>query len=306
MSVRFPTPLAIDPWWDLYMPASFGERASVEHAVDHLPDDAAVQAVAVRTLMLLGRLREATVRWRRIRDAPEVEVAALAVVLEPAPDRWLARLAHLGASPGRVVDALCDRAARALVEGERAAAEAAVRRGVEAPMDHAEAGHWARFLADAPDPVGIYRRAVAGRSGPGDPVADVGPLVIRASNGWLSGERLMRRFFGAPVATPPAGSALAALAERGVPGGQFADLAVLARLPATDRLVELEALADLVASVSGEGRDATGLALRLHRVAHAAGPGQERDADAILTRLARRDPRMRGVGREASLRRTAG
>ena len=105
MRVRFPTPLAIDPWWDLYMPASFGERASVEHAVDHLPDDAAVQAVAVRTLMLLGRLREATVLWRRIRDAPEVEVAALAVVLEPAPDRWLARLTHLGASPGRVVDA---------------------------------------------------------------------------------------------------------------------------------------------------------------------------------------------------------
>ncbi len=300
MTTRFPTPLAIDPWWDLYLPAIFGERASVDDALRHVPDDPAIHAVAVRALMVLGRQPEALAMWRRVRDEPDVEVAALGVMIEPRPDAWIGRLEAVGARPGRVVDARCDRAARALVEGDFAAAQAAVRLAVEAPVDHAEAGHWARFLADVPDAVGRYRRGVSGRVAADDAPEDVQPLVVRAANGWVSIERMGRRLLGAPVVPPPPGSALAWLAEGGILVGNFAEPAALARAPSHDPRAELESLGDLVGAVSAEGRDATGLAECLHQRAWAVGSGPGRDATRLLVRIARRDARLRPLGLAAA------
>jgi len=300
MGNRFPTPLAIDPWWDLYLPARCGEAPPVLEAVEAAlrsggPPD--LLAVAVRALAALGRLREARALHLDLAGADSAELDRLDVLLGAHPDRALVRLQRRHLPPGLLADACCDRSARALIEGDLGRARALVGEVCNRPQDHAEAGRWSRFLAASPDPVGAYRAAVAGRALGADPAGrDAVALAISAERGWVSEVRMQRRLLAAPSFAPRAGSALARLADAGVPGGVFADVPHLGRVPASSPLVPLESLADLVASLVEEGRDARSLAEGLARQASLHGPEADLAAARLLVRLAGRDDRLLAVG----------
>jgi hypothetical protein len=301
MGTRFPTPLAIDPWWDLFLPALYGERDSVEEALVRVQEDPAALAVVVRTLALLGRGARAQQLWARVLGTPCDEVDSLAVLIGPDPDAALKRLLARCEDRGRVADAWCDRAARALVDGDLTTAGDAVATVVDGPVEHAEAARWARFFADCPDPIGVYRTAVSGTLGGERPYERDGrALAVRASQGWVSAERLGRRILGAPHAAPRPGTGLALLAAAGVSPGHFGLASEFARSPAADPRVELELLADLVWSLVEEGRDAVQMAAALYERAWVVGVEVGHDAARLLVSVASRDDRLLALGHGAA------
>ena len=111
------SPITLDPWWDVYLPALWGERevvrealALVEENVDEDGARGAAYAVGARALLVLRCPAEA---WRfaeRAFAAGGPEADALATFLRPnglarAEERFAA-----SSRPGARADAACDQA----------------------------------------------------------------------------------------------------------------------------------------------------------------------------------------------------
>lgn len=83
MSNRLPTPHLLDPWWDLVVPALFGDRHPVSVALTAAlavsPDDGNLHAVAARAWAALGNGPEANRCAERAFSLGGGEADALAV-----------------------------------------------------------------------------------------------------------------------------------------------------------------------------------------------------------------------------------
>ncbi|MFN7147774.1 MAG: hypothetical protein ACK4YP_28650, partial [Myxococcota bacterium] len=197
---------AVDPWWDLYMPATFGEADAVLDALEAaeatvpLAARGDLYAVAARAFAVLGRYVEAERVAEQAFRLGGAEADALATFLCP-DGRARAERRTVGGRRGARADAWCDLAALRLQAGEVAEARAAVERALATCPGHAEAGRWARFFEDAADPRAVVRDALDPRRSRrrSVPARDAAELLPARRTGWLSVERYQRRL----LATPP-------------------------------------------------------------------------------------------------------
>ncbi|HND29716.1 MAG TPA: hypothetical protein PLA94_06940, partial [Myxococcota bacterium] len=245
----------LDPWWDLYLPATLGERDHVRVIIDSLGAvDSDLQAVAARALEVLGYTVEARrLAARAMRDRGD-EALALATFLMPEGLQIAeARMQRLKL-PGLQADAACDAAALELLRGQPDAALDRIDQAMTLCPDHRESARWSRFLTqeEAVRVLRRYRRDVervarlsAGR--------DVVELVPSRATGWGSAERLRRRLLHGLPAHGARGSALRRLQQAGVMECWFALASQYGELSEGHGLVRLELLADeLVVRVEEE------------------------------------------------------
>lgn len=307
VGVRLPTPLDLDPWWDIYLPALHGDRGPALQAVDRALSGASeeqagdVAAVAARALFTLGEGVEATRVAARAIGLGGREAERLAVFLAPrGRDRGLSLL-RAGGSRGERADIACDLAARCLLEGEVGPALAAVATARAVCPEHREAAHWERFLRGEEACVTALRNARR-RPRPSRErlLRDAELLAPLRSRGFVSEERLRRRLLGVSGAEPGAGTgALRQLADAGVQTLRFA-FPHLARRAAPDApLVVLELLADDVVTLGGEGRDPSRAVAELWAAAAAVDARLEGEVARFVIGVAVRDDRVAATGEEA-------
>lgn len=299
MSGSVPTPVPVDPWLDVYLPARLGERARALAALERASEvggGAALDAVGARALAVLGDAAGAEVRARRAFAAGGEEAAALAVWFGTARReraRWRVERCR---SPGLAADAGCDLAALALEEGDAAEARSAILAARGACPDHAEAGRWRRMLREADDPVALWRTARAPTRRLRRDRVELRPT---AALGWVAPERFRRRVLGrggGPMASPRTG--LGRLQHAGVGGTWFGLPPEQRRWPAEHPRVELELAADRLIALVDEGRDATLAALALRDAAGEA----ELDAARVLVHAASGDDHLAALGVAAARR----
>lgn len=302
---RLPTPLGVDPWWDVFLPAWYGEVEAAREALATLltldPDllgDAA--AVGVRALFLMRDPAGAWRLWERARGAPGREVAALRVFLEGAERE---APGEEGAADGDLAEARLDRAAVCLVAGEVRSAARWVAAARRACPDHLEGERWERFLAEGEGVVVAARDARWRRGGP-VPAAvdrDADALVPLRSRGHLSEERLRRRLLGvgsAPRARGAGpGGALRRLVHAGVQELRFGWEHVYRRLGAEDPRVGLELGAERAVARVAEGRPAGEQVASLWAEAGLVGEEAMLDAARVIVPLALRAPSLAGAAR---------
>jgi hypothetical protein len=301
---------AIDPWWDIYMPAAFGDADAVADAVDaaeHLTparDRGDLYAVAARAYALLGRGAEADRFAARAEQIGGAEADALATFLYPDGRARAERRLARGGRPGARADAACDLAALSLLAGDLAAARTAVSRAEAACPGHAEAGHWARFLDENPDPQAVIRAAVdlkPRRPASAQMRRDVDALVPVRRRGWVSGERYVRRLLGTPPehTWAPASTALGRLQDAGVGVYFFALDLEYARERLDHPLVRMELRADEVAALVDEERDARAAGEALWSAARALDDEASNDAAQLLASLGTADRRLAPLALDA-------
>jgi hypothetical protein len=305
----------IDPWWDLYLPASFGEVDAVLDALEAAEllavtaDRAELYAVAARSFLVIGRFVEAERLAERAFAAGGPEADALATFMRgDGTSRALERMAA-ATRPGLAADAACDLAALRLANNDATGARAAIARAEELCPGHREAARWARLLGTEGDLRNILRDSRdprrARRATPG-PVLDAVELIPTRRTGWVSSERYVRRLVGAlgaasSSAWAPADTALGALQDCGVTTLFFALEGEYAKLPADHPLVRLELAADEVRALVDEARDARVASALLWRDASAIDVVSGEDAAQLLVGLATHDPRLAPQGLRAAV-----
>jgi hypothetical protein len=313
MSERSPFPdlPPIDPWWDLYMPATFGEIDAVLDALESvdlsLPLAARgdCYAVGARAFAVLGRPVESDRLAEQAFRIGGTEAEALATFVCPDGIQRAERRLAGGGRAGLRADAACDLAARLCQAGEMAAASDAVDRGLATCPSHGEARRWARFFAEADDVGALVKAALDPRRArwpDGAAARDAIELLPVRRSGWLSVERYNRRVLGTPPpeAWAPAGSALGRLQDAGVGTCFFALDREYATLPAAHPLVAQELAADALRAGVSEERDVTAAATTFWAgVAGIDGEAIE-DAAQLLVSLGTADARLAPLALEAS------
>jgi tetratricopeptide (TPR) repeat protein len=303
-------PPPIDPWWDLYLPATFGEVDAVLDALElaeasaPLLDRGDLYAVAARAFAVLGRPKEAERLAAQAFQLGGAEADALATYTSPdGLARCRGRLA--GAErPGVRADAACDLAARHLIDGNLPGARAAVAQALAACPDHGEAGRWVRLLEEPADlgPALVFARDQRRTRAPRTVAdRDVLDLVPCRRTGWLSAERFHRRILGVPPRETWAHprSALGHLQDAGIGVFFFALDWELGGLKADHPVVELEVLADVARARVDEGRDALPHCRRLWEAATALDETAQDDAAQLLAGLGTADARLAVLAIEA-------
>jgi hypothetical protein len=297
----------MDPWWDIFLPATFGETACALDAIDNIDHAAppgrrgAFLAVSARTLELLGRPAEAARMAERAFTIGGDEADALATFVRPSGEATALRRMAEAEDPGDRADAACDLALLRLRRGDGPGASEAIARAEAACADHAEAARWRRFLRDASDPVALVRAASDPRRArrARTPAArDAVELSALRRNGWMSPERVRRRVLGAPgpFGRGLPGGARDRLRQAGLAGFHFALETEYDEFEADHPLVGLEAVADALRSHVQEGRDGAGLARRLWDEACAFDDTAAEDAAHLLVALATQDRRLVPLG----------
>ncbi len=286
----------VDPWWDLYMPASFGEVDAVLDALEAaeasvpLARRGDVYAIAARAFAVLGRFVESERLAEQAFKLGGAEAEALATFVAPDGFVRAARRVASGVRPGARADAACDLAALHLAAGDLLGARAAVAQAEELCPGHGETARWARFLGETPDVRDVVREARDPRrtrrqeSGPAREAVEL--LPVRRT-GWLSVERYHRRILGTPPesAWAPAGSALGRLQDAGVGTYFFALDVEYARTPGDHPLVGLELAADALRARVEEGRDAAEAAARFWDAVCATDTEAQADGAQMLAGL---------------------
>lgn len=274
--------MCADPWTRIYLPACADDPAAVYEAIADLEvgRDGDTAAIAARAFLVLGRPADAARLLGLARAAGGDEVEGLLALCRRDVELLRARVER-GADPGAAADAACDLAAAQLIDGDFAAAKAAVAEALRRCPDHLEAAHWGRFLAaEEQDPALL----LDGRA-----------LVPCPSNGWIAPERLGRRKLLA--LDRPEGSALARLRDAGATGFWFALPEEYAGLPGGHRLVSLELRAEAVVARVDEGRPTGALAESLWAC---AATDTRSDVAQLLVALATRDPRLAALAVRAT------
>lgn len=299
--------MPIDPWWDLYMPATFGEPSAVLDALEaaeastplHARGD--FYAVASRAFAVLGRPVEAERLSEQAFRLGGVEADALATFLCPDGIERATKRLHGGGRPGLRADGGCDLAALLVQLGRVDAAIEAVDQALAVCPGHAEASRWRRFLGDADVMTQVRLARDPRRTRRGTTARDATELIPTRRTGWLSAERYHRRVLGSqPLSSwAPAGTALGRLQDAGISVCFFALDHEYARVPADHALVALELDADTLRACVEEGRDVTGPAAALWE-ASGLDPEARQDAAQMLVALATLDARLAPVGLEAA------
>ena len=302
-----PDLLPVDPWWDLYMPATFGEPGAVldaleaAEAITPLGARGDVYAVASRAFFVLGRPVEAERLSEQALRLGGAESDALATVTCPDGIERAMRRLRGGGRPGLRADAGCDLAALLVQLAQIEGASAAIDEALAACPGHAEAARWRRFLAteDVPTQVRAARDPRRTRRPPLS--RDAVDLVPTRRTGWLSAERYQRRVLGSPseAAWAPAGTALGRLQDAGVSTYFFALDHEYARVEPEHALAALELKADTLRALVDEGRDAAEAAGAFWRAAD-LDPEARQDAAQLLVALGTADVRLAGIGLEAA------
>lgn len=295
---RLPTPLDVDPWWDVFLPALHrDEPQALEAGVRLLaavPRDGWGDAAAVvaRALFALGRAQEGRLMAARAWQAGGEEASRLAVLLAPDGPAQALALIRSGRARGIRADVACDLAARRAGEGDLAAAGAAIDLARAICPDHLEAAHWKRLLAGGEEAV---RAVVAARRRASVAVGlwlrDADALVPLRSAGYLSEERLRRRILGVAAGGGRPGPALHRLAQAGVTQLRFGFPHQYARRSADDPAVVLELAAEHLVALHAERRDPVAAAAEVWRVAAGVEPAAEAEAARLVVAVASRDDR---------------
>ncbi len=298
----------LDPWWDLYLPATLGERDRVRMVIDTLgPVDAELQAVAARALEVLGYTVEARrLAVQSMRDGGD-EALALATFLMPEGLQIAELRIQRLKLPGLQADAACDAAALELLRGQPEAALERVEQAMILCPDHREAARWCRFLTqeEAVRVLRRYRRDVERVARlPGG--RDVVELVPSRAKGWVSPERLRRRLLHTLLPGGARGSALRRLQQAGVMECWFALPSQYGQMPEDHGLAGLELLADELVARVEEERVQGGLGSELLEEAAAVDGEAAEDALRLLLALCTRAPVLEEVGRAAVAGRGAG
>ncbi|MDP2308869.1 MAG: hypothetical protein Q8P18_22800 [Pseudomonadota bacterium] len=300
-----PDCMPIDPWWDLYMPATFGEPGAVLDALEAAEASTPAggrgdfYAVAARAFAVLGRPVEAERLSEKAFRLGGAEADALATFLCPDGIERATRRLQGGGRPGVRADGGCDLAALLVQLGRVEAARAAVEQALTVCPGHAESARWRRFLAEA-DVMAQVRVARDPRRGR-TIARNAMDLIPTRRTGWLSAERYHRRVLGSvPQADwSPAGTALGRLQDAGISVCFFALDHEYARIAPDHALVALELEADALRACVEEGRDVAGAAAALWE-ASALDPEAQQDAAQLLVALATADARLAPLGLEAA------
>ncbi len=302
-----PETMPIDPWWDLYMPATFGEPAAVLDALEAaeattpLGGRGDFYAVAARAFQVLGRPVEAERLAEQALRLGGTEADALATFVCPDGIERATRRLRGGGRAGVRADGGCDLAALLVQLGQVDPARDAIEQALSICPGHAEASRWRRFLAE-PDVMAQVRLArEPRRARRSQGVCDALDLLPTRRTGWLSPERYHRRVLGTqPQASwAPAGTALGRLQDAGVTVCFFALDHEYARVTPDHALVGLELDADALRARVEEGRDATEAAAALWQAA-TLDPEAQQDAAQLLVALATSDARLAPIGLEAA------
>lgn len=303
---RTPSEARLDAWWDVFLPALWGESELARMALETLAPEnlsdvaerAAGHAIAARALLVMRRPAEA---WRHAERAFAVggpESDALATFLVPEGAIHAARRMQSASRPGLRADAACDLAAVRLAQGDADAARDAIATARGLCARHAESARWERFLTSTPDPVSTVQSLAAARARrtlcrePG--ALDAVELLPLARDGWVSAERLRRR-----VLLPPSTalrvrprSALAALADAGICDTHFAMLEEYGALVPEHPLVDIEWHADQLRALVREGRPSVDAAHRLWEAGRALDVVAATDAAHLIVALGTHDPTL--------------
>jgi hypothetical protein len=255
---RFPTPLPVDPWLNIYLPARMGEQEAALGAIARVlasadAENGDVLAVVARALYVCGDPRAEALARRALRLGGQ-EALRLSVFVMPSGARTPEALCLLPAAVS--ADVLCDRAARALIDGDGQQAKDWIHTARTRFPEHAEARRWSRFLRDASDLPACLRYASVRRERWPDAsvMRDAVALLALPNNGFVSPERWLRRH-SALRCTVVRGSALERLDAAGV-GPRVLSARALAKLGAQDPAVDLELRLDEAVSLVNEGRPA--------------------------------------------------
>ncbi len=305
LSSRFPTPLPLDPWWDVFLPARMGEGVFVDHAVDDiLAVDPTGDTLAICARALFARF-----------DGPRAERLAAAslelggfeadrLAISLAPD-GLDRAPLLAAATrglGLRAEIWCDVAARSLLEGDLPGARDAVDRARAALHEHAETQRWMRFLREAADPRACFEQATRVRTAQPEaaPMRDAMALVAHRKNGFVCAERWQRR---SPTDPPtPTGSALARLRAAGIPRARLFPERALARRDRLDPATDLELMLDGAQSLVLEGRPARERMRAVLAEARRFTPAVQAQATRLACSLSLRDPALGASALDAAER----
>lgn len=255
---RFPTPLPVDPWLNIYLPARMGEQEAAMGAISLVlasadAENGDVLAVVARALYVCGDPRAEALARRALRHGGE-EALRLSVFLTPSGGRTPEALCLLPAVVS--ADVLCDRASRALIDGDVQQAKDWVQTARMRYPEHAEARRWARFLKEASDLPACVRYASVRRERWPDAsvMRDAVALLALPNNGFVSPERWLRRHSALRCAVVR-GSALERVHGAGVTP-RLMSARALARLGEHDPVVDLELRLDEAVSLVNEGRPA--------------------------------------------------
>lgn len=256
---RFPTPLTLDPWWDVFFPARMGERAHAEAAIDELlaaAPDGDTLAICARALFTTGEGFRAERLAIRALHAGGHEAERLAVVHRVDGRDRVAGVLSRTRRPGIRAEVWCDLASRCLLEGDVPAARAAIDAAAQTLPDHLETRRWQRFLQEAVQPQACFQQATR-RAPPVDAAAlrDAFALVGHRKNGFMAAERWDRRH-QVDATFAPRGSAWERLCEAGLGRALIFPERELAGLPAADPAAVLELLVSETRSLVSEGRTA--------------------------------------------------
>jgi hypothetical protein len=293
----------LDPWWDIYIPATLGEEARVRAAIASMTlPDGNMLAVASRAMEVLQRVIEARRLANRALQGDGVEVRALATFVMASGEEIARQRLWEEALPGHRADAGCDLAVLCLKRGNLEAAVEALQEGQKSCPLHLETRRWQRFLAEDPDPVATARRFGRGLRQPREACGrDITVLFPVRRSGWLSTERFRRRVMtglgqGRWLGS---GSALGQLQNIGVGECYFATPREYSSLKAAHVLVELEVLADQLLCLCEEERPVLEQA---HMLVHqAAGLDQVASADAagLVASAATQRPELKKLALES-------
>ncbi len=293
---RFPTPLPIDPWWNVFLPAMMGERMFVTHAVERILAEGAdgdTLAVCARALFVCGEVFRAERLASEAVRSGGVEADRLAVLYKVDGRRRAPALAAATSRKGLRAEIWCDVAGRALLEGDLAGADEAIVMAEAALSEHAETQRWRRFLGEAADPVACLQSAARTppRTPEAAPMRDAYALLATRRNGFVSTERWQRRHVAEGFDTFR-GSALDRLREAGVPRARLFGERELATCPAADPRPDLEMLADQTVSLVGQGRPAQAATRALLAESRRFTPSVVQATARCCAGLAGRDPAL--------------
>jgi hypothetical protein len=248
----------MDPWWNIYLPARMGEHEVALTAIALVlgsaeAEDGDVLAVVARALYACRDPRAEGLARRAFQHGGE-EALRLSVFVSPSGARVPEAFNRLAAATA--ADVLCDRASRALLDGDGQQARDWIDTALNRFPEHAEARRWSRFLKDASDLPACVRYASARRTRRPDAsvMRDAVALLALPNNGFVAPDRWQRRHSALGFAVVR-GSALERVHAAGVAPRLLTPRA-LARLDALSPSADLELGLDEAVSLVHEGRPA--------------------------------------------------
>ena len=310
LSPRLATPMMVEPWLDLFLPAILGESRLFEAAVEQITYLPTAQrgdawAVAARGRLFLGRDADAWSAYEAAGAYGGEEVEALATFLLGGGAKRCVQRAEKAASAGLAADAMCDAASLAMATGDFTAAVAAIRQARAHLPEHREALHWERFLAE-PDAARAWVRAcISPDSQPlGRAARDAVHLCPRRDAGFVSQRRLTDRCYSKGNAVyAPVGSGLRRLFDAGRSGFILATEPDWAAVPSNHELVAAELVIGQVEDLVDEARPAFAEARRAwDQAVNSEDAIRIDDVGQALCALATRGSELAPVAREAAER----